>query len=47
VVGQAEAREASSAECDPALACGLRLIRSRPNGSFMFLGPTGVGKTEL
>ena len=25
-------------------ACG---IRNRPIGSFMFLGPTGVGKTEL
>ncbi len=32
---------------DPALALGARPIPNRPYGSFLFLGPTGVGKTEL
>lgn len=45
VVGQAEALQA--------VANAVRRSRSglsdpnRPNGSFLFLGPTGVGKTEL
>ncbi len=45
VVGQAEAVKA--------VADAIRRARSglsdpnRPNGSFLFLGPTGVGKTEL
>ena len=26
---------------------GRRLDPDRPTGSFLFLGPTGVGKTEL
>src|SRR6056300_300806 len=45
VIGQAEAVDA--------VANAVRRSRSglsdpnRPNGSFLFLGPTGVGKTEL
>ena len=45
VVGQSEAISA--------VANAVRRSRSglsdpnRPNGSFLFLGPTGVGKTEL
>ena len=45
VVGQDEAVEAISDAIRRARA-GLSDPR-RPNGSFLFLGPTGVGKTEL
>jgi ATP-dependent Clp protease ATP-binding subunit ClpB len=45
VVGQAEAVEAVSTAIRRARA-GLQ-DPNRPMGSFMFLGPTGVGKTEL
>jgi len=45
VVGQAEAIKAVSDAIRRARA-GLSDPR-RPNGSFLFLGPTGVGKTEL
>src|SRR3954462_10076175 len=45
VVGQREAVEAVSTAVRPARA-GLQ-DPNRPIGSFMFLGPTGVGKTEL
>ncbi len=45
VVGQSEALEAVSRAVRRARA-GLQ-DPSRPIGSFMFLGPTGVGKTEL
>jgi ATP-dependent Clp protease ATP-binding subunit ClpB len=45
VVGQAEAVHAVSTAVRRARA-GLQ-DPSRPIGSFMFLGPTGVGKTEL
>ncbi|MSO70425.1 MAG: ATP-dependent chaperone ClpB [Alphaproteobacteria bacterium] len=45
VVGQAEAVHAVSAAVRRARA-GLA-DRNRPMGSFLFLGPTGVGKTEL
>ena len=45
VVGQAEAVKAVSTAVRRARA-GLQ-DPSRPIGSFMFLGPTGVGKTEL
>ena len=45
VVGQAEAVRAVSAAIRRARA-GLQDPR-RPIGSFLFLGPTGVGKTEL
>jgi ATP-dependent Clp protease ATP-binding subunit ClpB len=45
VVGQREALEAVSNAIRRARA-GLS-DPNRPNGSFLFLGPTGVGKTEL
>ena len=45
VVGQAEAVQAVSTAVRRARA-GLQ-DPNRPIGSFMFLGPTGVGKTEL
>ncbi len=45
VVGQAEALEAVSNAIRRSRA-GLS-DPNRPNGSFLFLGPTGVGKTEL
>jgi ATP-dependent Clp protease ATP-binding subunit ClpB len=45
VIGQAEAVHAVSAAVRRARA-GLQ-DPSRPIGSFLFLGPTGVGKTEL
>src|SRR5471032_429344 len=45
VVGQAEAVTAVSTAVRRARA-GLQ-DPNRPIGSFMFLGPTGVGKTEL
>ncbi len=45
VIGQAEALEAVSNAVRRARA-GLQ-DASRPMGSFLFLGPTGVGKTEL
>ena len=45
VIGQAEAIEAVSKAVRRARA-GLQ-DPNRPIGSFMFLGPTGVGKTEL
>jgi ATP-dependent Clp protease ATP-binding subunit ClpB len=45
VVGQREALEAVSNAIRRARA-GLA-DPNRPNGSFLFLGPTGVGKTEL
>jgi len=45
VIGQAEALEAVSASVRRARA-GLQ-DPNRPLGSFLFLGPTGVGKTEL
>ncbi len=45
VVGQAEAVEAVSDAIRRSRA-GLS-DPNRPNGSFLFLGPTGVGKTEL
>src|SRR5690606_4774607 len=45
VVGQREAVEAVSNAIRRSRA-GLA-DPNRPNGSFLFLGPTGVGKTEL
>ena len=45
VIGQAEAVQAVSTAVRRARA-GLQ-DPNRPIGSFMFLGPTGVGKTEL
>ncbi len=45
VIGQAEAVEAVSNAIRRSRA-GLA-DPNRPNGSFLFLGPTGVGKTEL
>src|SRR5947199_124228 len=45
VIGQAEAVKAVSTAVRRARA-GLQ-DPNRPIGSFMFLGPTGVGKTEL
>src|SRR5690606_1400722 len=45
VVGQREALEAVSNAVRRSRA-GLS-DPNRPNGSFLFLGPTGVGKTEL
>jgi ATP-dependent Clp protease ATP-binding subunit ClpB len=45
VVGQAEALQAVSSAIRRSRA-GLS-DPNRPNGSFLFLGPTGVGKTEL
>ena len=45
VVGQAEALQAVSNAVRRSRA-GLS-DPNRPNGSFLFLGPTGVGKTEL
>ncbi|MFW6379391.1 MAG: AAA family ATPase, partial [Guyparkeria sp.] len=45
VIGQSEAVEAVSDAIRRSRA-GLS-DPNRPNGSFMFLGPTGVGKTEL
>jgi ATP-dependent Clp protease ATP-binding subunit ClpB len=45
VIGQAEAVTAVSAAIRRSRA-GLS-DPNRPNGSFLFLGPTGVGKTEL
>ncbi|MGO4843229.1 AAA family ATPase, partial [Rhizobiaceae sp. 2RAB30] len=45
VVGQGEAVQAVSKAVRRARA-GLQ-DPNRPIGSFMFLGPTGVGKTEL
>jgi len=45
VIGQSEAVEAVSDAVRRSRA-GLS-DPNRPNGSFMFLGPTGVGKTEL
>ncbi|BAW95362.1 endopeptidase Clp ATP-binding chain B [[Synechococcus] sp. NIES-970] len=45
VIGQQEAVEAVSAAIRRARA-GMK-DPSRPIGSFMFMGPTGVGKTEL
>ena len=45
IVGQDEAVTAVSRPC-AATAPGCA-IRKRPIGSFIFLGPTGVGKTEL
>jgi ATP-dependent Clp protease ATP-binding subunit ClpB len=45
VIGQQEAVEAVSAAIRRARA-GMKDL-GRPIGSFMFLGPTGVGKTEL
>ncbi|KAL4175442.1 hypothetical protein KRP22_000408 [Phytophthora ramorum] len=45
VVGQ---EEAVKAVCDAVLRSRAGLARSgQPTGSFLFLGPTGVGKTEL
>src|SRR4029079_10346261 len=45
VVGQDEAVEAVAEAVR--LAAAVRAAPSRPDGSFLFLGPTGVGKTEL
>ena len=45
VIGQKQGIDAVSQAVRRARA-GLA-ERDRPNGSFMFLGPTGVGKTEL
>lgn len=45
VVGQEEAIKAIS-QCIRISRAGLR-VHNRPLGVFMFLGPTGVGKTEL
>src|SRR5690554_8131102 len=45
VIGQEEAVEAVSNAVRRSRA-GLS-DPNRPNGSFLFLGPTGVGKTEL
>lgn len=44
VIGQ---DEAVHAVCNAIRRSTLRLNTNRPRGSFMFLGPTGVGKTEL
>lgn len=45
VIGQ---REAVEAVCDAIRRSRAGLAdTNRPNGSFLFLGPTGVGKTEL
>jgi ATP-dependent Clp protease ATP-binding subunit ClpA len=44
VIGQDEA--VSSCRGDPARPRGIKDPK-RPIGSFLFLGPTGVGKTEL
>ena len=46
VIGQSEAVAAVSTRRSGARARGCR-IPIRPLGSFLFLGPTGVGKTEL
>ena len=45
VIGQSEAVEAVSKAIRRARA-GFK-DKNRPVGSFLFLGPTGVGKTEL
>ena len=45
VVGQAEAVRAVADAIRRSRAGSP--IRNQPNGSFLFLGPTGVGKTEL
>ena len=53
--GRGAAASASSARTRPSSAVADAIRRSRaglsdpnrPNGSFLFLGPTGVGKTEL
>src|SRR5438046_4680567 len=45
VIGQADAVKAVSAAVRPARASPQ--APNRPLGSFLFLGPTGVGKTEL
>ena len=46
VVGQDEAVRLVAGR-DPPLARGARPIPTGRTGSFLFLGPTGVGKTEL
>ena len=46
VVGQEEAVEAVSRAIKRS-RLGIRAGANRPIGSFLFLGPTGVGKTEL
>jgi ATP-dependent Clp protease ATP-binding subunit ClpB len=46
VVGQDEGGE-DRLERDPPFARRASADPRRPNGSFLFLGPTGVGKTEL
>jgi len=46
VVGQAEAVHAVATAVRAVRAPACR-TRTGPMGSFMFLGPTGVGKTEL
>ena len=46
VIGQAHAVQARSPPPSAARGRGCR-IPNRPLGSFLFLGPTGVGKTEL
>ena len=33
--------------CDSPLACGLEVARRARSARFLFLGPTGVGKTEM
>jgi ATP-dependent Clp protease ATP-binding subunit ClpA len=45
VIGQDEAVQARRRRGDPRRA-GIK-DPNRPIGSFLFLGPTGVGKTEL
>ena len=46
VVGQDEAVRTRD-RGHPALARGHRTTRTAPSARFLFLGPTGVGKTEL
>ena len=46
IIGQPEAIETVSRVLRSS-ARGMKLVADRPNGVFLFLGPTGVGKTEL
>ena len=46
VVGQDRGRR-RGVRRHPAFARRPGIDPNRPNGSFLFLGPTGVGKTEL
>lgn len=46
VIGQTEAVQSLAARIRTG-ALGFKVNRKRPNGVYFFLGPTGVGKTEL